>query len=183
MTAMKNILSVVILFVLIHIASPTQVFAVNTPAFSTCSAPTGEVIANYSEGIHGIVGETAEHKGSDVVYKMNEWQVLQCFCPKDAGQGIETVWWKYASLSDTDINTLQKEGWIFIPNGKLWGLDNAQYLAKNTRFECRGIGGGNGQILGITEFAATGSSNNLFFAGIIASVGIAFLFLSKRETK
>ena len=192
----KNLITLSLIFSLFAF-TPSPTFAIDIPAFSTCSAPTGEVIANYSEGIHGIVGETAEYTGSDVVYKMNEWQIVQCYCPPNASQGIETVWWKYQSLNETDVSTLVKQGWVHIPTGKVWGLDDAPYLAKNTRFECRGNGAsgnggssgdtgngtggptGYGEILGITSLADTGSQQVFVIGGMILC-GVAIIALLKR---
>ncbi len=174
-------------FLIAFFLLPVQVKAVDVPAFSACTAPTGEVIANYSEGIHGIVGESAQYSGHDTVYKMNEWQIVQCFCPKDEGQGIQTVWWKYTNLSETDVTVLTKQGWIHVANGKLWGLDDANYLTKNTRFNCKngsGTGTGTstgigGEILSITDFAATGSQQVFVMTGMILC-GIALAVLLKK---
>lgn len=153
----------------------TQAYAVNAPTFASCLHPEGEIIATYNSGIHGIVGETQTYTGSDTVYKMNDSQVVQCFCPENEGQGIETSWWKYDDISETDRVILQRQGWIHVVSGKNWGLDDASYLAKNSRYDCRstGIGGG---VLGINSFATTGNQTFWLIGGVSGLLLISFLY-------
>lgn len=165
---------------------PTAIAAVTTPEFPTCSAPSGELIASYDEGIHGIVGESGEFRGKDKVYKVNDAQVLQCFCPKDEGQGIQTLWWKFENISQDDQSILENQGWIYVPTGRVWGLADAPYLTRNTRFDCKnisassnGTGGVGGGILGINSFAATGSQQFFLLLGTIA-MGTVFFWLVRK---
>lgn len=162
------------------LATPPAVNAVELPEFYSCSAPSGEVIANYNEGIHGIVGETTEYRGQDTVYKINDAQIVQCFCPDNQAQGIQTLWWKFSDTNQADLNVLQKQGWIYVPNGKLWGLDDAPYIARNSRFICRGSGGA-GSILGITGFADTGSQFPLLAIAIAGLLSVTFWKVGKRR--
>ncbi len=166
------------------LARPTQSEAVATPAFPVCPNPSGQLIANYDAGVHGIAGDPGVYVGSDQVFKISDTQIIQCFCPTNKGEGIQTVWWKYTELSTAEVDSLIKQGWIWIPTGSVWGLDDASYLAKNTKFRCSedggngGTGGGSssdsgsssgsssssggigGAVLGISTLANTGSQAN-----------------------
>jgi hypothetical protein len=128
------------------------------PNFPTCSNPQGIMVANYESGIHGVVGGNS-YSGSDKVYKFDGINLIQCLCTVD-GMGIQTNWWKASSLDDIQINKLKSEGWIYIPTGSVWGLDQDTYLAKNINYSCtsdNGTGGGSddsvtntiGQVLGL----------------------------------
>jgi len=121
-------------------------FAVVTPSFPSCANPQGSVISAYTDGTHGIVGDPTTYIGRDTVYKLSDDTVTQCFCSTD-GSGIQTDWWKASSLTDDQTKVLESEGWVYVPSGNLWGLDEDPYLAKNTAYSC--LSGGN-----------SGSSNN-----------------------
>jgi hypothetical protein len=118
--------------------SATHVFAVKTPDFPSCANPTGTLIVSYESGIHGIVGSTAEYSGSDAVYQTSKTTLIQCFCPEEGSEGIQTNWWKFSGLTQSDINTLKNLGWFYIPSGAEWGLKSDPYLAKNEKYICRG---------------------------------------------
>lgn len=173
--------------VMIAVASP--VHAVTTPIFPSCEAPSGTLIAQYDSGTHGIPGRSAAYTGSDAVYELSSSLVLQCFCPSEGSEGIQSNWWKYSELSDSDIKVLEKTGWIHVPNGLLWGLDESSYLVLNKNYSCRGTGGGSGassensssggtggssevigasgQVLGVSTFAQTGNIGTILaFLGI-----------------
>ena len=147
-------------------------FAVTTPDFPACTNPAGTLRVE-NNGTHGVVGNSAEYKGKDSVYTVNDAQVLQCLCTEDS-EGIQTNWWKISSLSDSDIQTLKNQGWHYVANGALWGLDNAAYMAKNSDYEC-----GGGSVLGeatqdILGLAATGNVDRLFY-GLIGFGGMLLL--------
>ena len=184
----------------IYLSCSSQVQAVNTPSFPSCTSPAGATIADYSSGIHGIVGQSQTYTGSDRVYRLNDDQVTQCFCSSDGGTGIQTNWWKYADLSDQEIKILERQGWIMIPNGSLWGLDNAPYLTRNESYSCSGStgsGGTNstggssssnsssGSILGISTFANTGLSHRtgMILIGLFTILLIARKALSRLTPK
>jgi hypothetical protein len=147
--------------------------AVSVPDFPVCSAPTGTLKVQHNDGIHGVIGNSAEFKGKDTVYTVNENQVLQCLCTTD-GQGIQTNWWKIPSLTDSEIQALKNSGWYYVPNGALWGLDNTPYMAINNIYTCvGGIGGiGGGDVLSL---AATGNMSRWFY-GLIG-IGVMFVIL------
>lgn len=141
---------------LISFASPA--YAVVIPSFPACTAPQGDVKANYSEGTHGIVGSTTTYTGSDTVYTLSGDTLVQCFCPKDGARGIQSNWWKATALSTDDIEMLKRDGWNYVPNGSLWGLENATYVVKNDEYTC---GGGSS---GIVQSAVAQATNVLGLA-------------------
>lgn len=137
--AMNRIIALSITsFVFLMTASP--VAAQSIPSFPACPNPGGQLIASYDDGVHGIPGDAGVYTGADQVFKINDSQVVQCLC-QDNGEGIQTIWWKDPGLTSAEVSVIQKQGWIRIPTGSLWGLDDAQYFAKNSAFSC---GGGNG---------------------------------------
>ncbi|MFH1602245.1 MAG: hypothetical protein ABIB61_04805 [Candidatus Shapirobacteria bacterium] len=146
----------------------------NTPNFSSCSSPTGDLKVSYKNGSHGIVGDSVSYEGSDAVYIINDNQLIQCFCSPE-GTGIQTDWWKIDRLTPEEIGGLEKLGWFFVPSGSAWGLDASPYLAKNSNYACGlssyGIGG---QVLGL---ATTGNSLYIF---ALLVLGLACFALSKK---
>lgn len=145
MTQILYKLTVTILFLLFTLfGGVSAVFADNTPpGFTTCLNPQGALIAPTTQGMHGIAGNTAR-SGIDTVYKVTDIAVTQCFCA-DNGQGIQTNWWKIANMGQATITSFQNQGWIYIPAGDLWGLDNAPYLAQNSSFSCAIVEGDTGK--------------------------------------
>lgn len=111
------------------------VYSQTIPSFTSCTNPQGSIRADYPSGTHGIAGETATYSGKDTVYTLSGSTLTQCFCSTN-GDGIQTNWWKASSLTPTEISILEREGWIYIPNGVLWGLDQGPYMAKNSTFSC-----------------------------------------------
>lgn len=169
-----------VLFLLATNSNVPSAFAVTPPDFPACNNPSGTTLrVEYNDGIHGLVGSTAEYRGKDSVYNINtnSDQVLQCLCT-DQDEGIQTNWWKVASLDDSEIQILKNQGWHYIANGALWGLDSAAYMAYNSRYTCRdGVGGG--EVLGssikdILGLAATGGKGLLYST---LGIGIGSLFL------
>ncbi|GEM_PF-678015 len=172
----------ILLFLVIYslfLPLPVSAQAVSTPSFPTCINPEGEIIAQYLSGTHGIPGNTAEYHGSDTVYRINNNQVLQCFCPENGNSGIQTVWLKTSLLNEEEVSILRRTGWVVIPNGALWGLDPEAYITKNASFECRGVGGGTGG--GDNGGGNGGSSNSSSRSGSSeAGVGGAVLGAATR---
>lgn len=142
-------------------------FAATFPNFPSCTNPQGTLIVSYDSGIHGVVGGTS-YSGSDKVYKLDEESLTQCLCTVD-GQGIQTNWWKASSLDETQVNILKNGGWIYVPTGSVWGLDQDSYMAINSKYSCTSsdnIGGSNisnnttlGQVLGL---AFTGNAKYVY---------------------
>lgn len=177
---MKNLLAALLIAFAFFLPSKVSAQSIQPPQFPNCNVPpSAEIKANYQDGIHGIPGESGEYKGSDIVFQVTPDMVLQCFCPNDQSEGIQTNWWKVPNISDQDRNIFTKQGWVFVPNGKLWGLDESNYLARNIRYECNGvggIGGANSDILGISTLAATGSTNLSLILGAVG-IGISGIVL------
>jgi len=130
-----------ILFVistLISLISPTNAFAIDIISFPVCSNPQGELKVSYAEGNHAIVGDRNTHQGSDNVYDLGKGNFMQCYCSDD-GSGIQTNWLKIADIADKEIDSYVKLGWIFVPDGAVWGLNGGAYLAKNSTLSCGSI--------------------------------------------
>jgi hypothetical protein len=163
------------------ITTTARAFAVTPPDFPACSAQVGApIIATYSGGTHGVVGDTKTYTGSDTVYAVDaQNKVLQCFCGVD-GSGIQTNWWKASSLTDADIKILVNQGWHYVQNGSIWGLSDEPYIGKNIEFACGGKGGGflssetTENLLGL---ASTGNNTFLyeFFLLAVATTGTGIL--------
>lgn len=191
---MRNRLFITFLVVLFALSvrfNVPKAYAVVPPDFPSCVNPQGSLKAQYNQGTHGVIGNTNEFKGKDSVYTMNENQTMQCLCTEN-GQGIQTNWWKISGLSEPDIQILKNSGWFFVPNGALWGLDDAQYMAINRSYSCSGsgnsTGGIGGQVLGasagsVLGLAITGNTQFILFiilSGLILlSLGVALPKIKK----
>src|SRR3990170_6378572 len=138
---------------LISAISAPVVSAQTVPSFPTCANPQGTVKVTYSEGTHGITGNTGTFTGSDTVYTLGEETTMQCFCA-DNGDGTQTNWWHVSSLTPQEVQILKNQGWISVPNGELWGLAAGEWLALNSSYSCGGTGG---QILA----ASTGTGGDI----------------------
>lgn len=153
-----SFISLTLVFATTFIFVP-RAHATQAPAFPSCVNPQGTLIANYPQGIHGIVGTSQQYQGSDKVYKINENQVLQCFCAVD-GNGIQTNWLKATQFSENDIASFTAAGWIYIPSGSSWGLDEDPYLAKNSSFSCIAQVGGTSSSSDSSSSSGTGGGSN-----------------------
>lgn len=202
-------LTAVLLAITFYLGSVQPASAVSDPPLFSCQQPVGSVIAAYEEGTHGIPGDTSTHTGSDYVYKVDDAHVLQCFCPEQGQVGIQSNWWKVLQLSMEEVEYYVKRGWVYVPNGQLWGLDESPYLVKNASYECRGVGGSNGsggssngssstnnstndqggvggagavlgEVLGVSVLAATGGVRTIFLLVMIAGI---FAWLAYRLRK
>lgn len=125
----------ILIFLAISTNPKTTVYAVDTPTFPKCENPQGTLKVSYDSGTHGVPGNSNTFTGKDAVYNLTEDTLTQCLCTINQ-DGIQTNWWKVSSLSLDQIEQLQKSGWIHIPNGADWGLDQAPYMAQNTDFDC-----------------------------------------------
>ena len=106
------------------------------PSFPSCSSqtPPGDR-AHYDYGVHQIVGGGLV-EGTDDVYSLSEGNFLQCFCPAEGDNGTQTDWWKFAELSQEQIDGYINSGWIFEADGTGWNLESGTYLAKNETYFC-----------------------------------------------
>lgn len=122
------------------VVGASSVVALSAPEFPSCVSPVGSLQASYESGVHGIAGQSGEFEGKDAVYSLGSGNYAQCFCPP-SGSGIQSNWWKIASLSQEEIDSFRKLGWIYVPSGSAWGLDPDSYLVMNQNYSC--LGGGN----------------------------------------
>ena len=123
------------LVLLLYFSFPLSVLAVTPPTFPLCARPQGVIKSDYHEGTHGIAGDTNSYSGHDTVYSLTPDTLTQCFCSVN-GAGIQTNWWNVSSLTEDEVNTLKSQGWNYIPNGALWGLEESAYLAQNANYAC-----------------------------------------------
>lgn len=128
----------VILFLTVAVR-PT--FAVTLPNFGSCLNPQITPSQINTGSNHGVVGSDKPYAGVDTIYKLPDGNLLQCLC-QDNGDGTQTIWFKVSSYSQEEILSLQSQGWIYVPTGTAWGLEDAPYLAKNSNYACKGTGGG-----------------------------------------
>lgn len=196
---MNRTTKILVLLGMFFAVSATSVKAVETPSFPQCPNPGGVLIAKYDSGVHGVPGDATTYTGKDSVFKLNDAQVVQCLCP-DSGSGVQTLWWKNPGLSAEDQAKVISQGWIRVPNGSLWGLDNTEYFAKNSNFSCNegGTGGStngssdskssstsssnssSGSILGVTTLAGTGNTMTILGVFFLAAGAlVAGLFTRK----
>lgn len=130
---------------------------ITPPDFPSCANPQGTIIANYDTGSHAIVGSVTLKTGIDTVYSVANNIIIQCFCPPNTS-GIQTNWWKIPELTAQEIENFKSQGWTFIPEGALWGLQSGSYFAKNESYSCLSSGGGGGGGSGGGESSSSGSS-------------------------
>lgn len=186
---MKNLFSLFItLTVVLVLAKPAYAVATDS-SLTSCLAPTGNNVADYPDGTHGIVGGTSK-EGHDTVYSLGNGNALQCLCASD-GTGTQTNWMNVGELSQDQIKVYENQGWIFIPDGSAWGLSEGSYLAKNTSYSCGGgssttqSGGGDGKSDGKSDGRSDGRSDGASIvqaatgnAGALASTGNITFVLS-----
>lgn len=156
---MKKIVIVLLTFVSSAVFTPRATFAAEIPPLYTCIAPTGTLKANYSAGIHGIPGDTNTYSGTDKVYTISDDYAMQCFCP-EGGTGIQTDWVKATEFSTEEIKIYTNSGWMYIPNGSPWGLQDAPYLAKNSSYACKSSGSGGGSSSSSSSSGVGGASSS-----------------------
>lgn len=186
---MKSSAVILMIVITFYLGLVRPSFAYQVPQFTSCVNPQGQIKVDYESGTHGIAGKTGNFEGKDTVYSLSGDALTQCFCSSD-GKGIQTNWWKVSSLTEDEINLLRSQGWIFVPNGALWGLENTPYLAFNSEYICKnsesftpttdipGPGGG-GSVLGINTGSVLGlaSTGNIKFILSILSFSLLALLL------
>ena len=113
----------------------SQVWATAESDFPLCANPSGEIRAKYDSGVHGVIGDEREYQGADTVYSLGSGDYTQCLCPL-SGDGIQTNWMNAQNIPEDDQKILISKGWIYTPDGSVWGLDSTAYLAKNSNYIC-----------------------------------------------
>lgn len=185
---MKNLFVVLALLTAILAVSKTAYAVAVDTSSTSCLAPVGNVIADYPNGTHGIVGGTGK-EGHDTVYSQINGNALQCLCATD-GTGTQTNWLSIGEMSQDQIKIYENQGWIFVPDGSVWGLSDGSYLAKNISYSCGGgssttqNSGGDGKSDGQSDGRSDGRSDGASFvqaatgnASALASTGnIVYIF-------
>lgn len=135
---MKKIQNLVLSFAILvaFLTAKSPSYAVSTVDEVSCVNPTGTIKVNYESGTHGIVGSLDLYSGKDTVYSIKEDQLMQCFCEEN-GTGIQTNWKRVASLDSDEAKILKSEGYISVPSGSAWGLEDKPYVAKNIGYTCK----------------------------------------------
>lgn len=113
---------------------------VSPPQFPSCADQTARGDWSTSDGgFHHIPGQEAPIEGDDDVYYLENTggNFLQCLCPFDSNEGIQTVWWNISddNLTQEEINELTSNGWFEL-NGADWNLLHDPFLAKNATYNC-----------------------------------------------
>lgn len=155
------------------------------PSFPSCNNPIGTLKVEHATGTHGIAGNSGTFEGQDKVYSISSSKLIQCFCPVQ-GDGIQTIWWKVGNVSQAEIDSMVRQGWVFVPDGSVWGLESAIYLARNSNYSCNGgVGGGDVQgdsTVKVLGWATTGTSGIVSALSVIGSISIlAGLYLRRNE--
>lgn len=105
------------------------------PEFPKCPNPGGTLIVGYEDGHHQIPGGDLR-EGSDYVYKIEDGKFVQCFCPLNGKDGIQSNWLHESKVPAEHVQTLLDQGWFIIEDGASWGLPAGKYFVKNHHFDC-----------------------------------------------
>src|SRR6266480_7013638 len=117
----------------LYLSAALPAYANPVPDFGTCLNPQwAQTQVNYGSG-HGVIN-VGSFSGTDSIYSSNG-NVMQCLCA-DSGAGYQTNWLKASGFSQSEIDNLKAQGWIYVPYGDDWGLDKGPYLAKNVSYTC-----------------------------------------------
>lgn len=146
----------IILLLIVSFVIVNKSYATSIPTFPSCLNPQGTIKVNYNNGNHGVPGDTSSYSGIDTVYYLTEDTLTQCLCPEN-GNAIQTNWWKIDQLSEKEIKEFTGQGWIYVPDGSAWGLDESTYLAQNIKYSC--VGGKGGSSNGNSSTHNSSSSN------------------------
>lgn len=128
----KNVL-VTATSVALFLATASVANANAVPDFGSCLNPQWSKTQENTGSNHGVVG-LGSFAGVDSIYR-NGGNVLQCLCTDD-GKGYQTNWLKADNMSDSQKSELKSQGWMYVPYGKDWGLDDTPYMAKNIEYTC-----------------------------------------------
>ena len=117
----------------LFMSAALPVYANPVPEFGSCLNPQGTKTQENHGSNHGVVN-VGTFSGVDSIYSSNG-NTMQCLCA-DNGAGYQTNWLKASNYSHDQIDSLKAQGWIYVPEGKDWGLDQGPYLAKNETYTC-----------------------------------------------
>lgn len=131
----RKLLSITSIVTTLYLSAALPVQANTTPDFGTCLNPQwSQKQVNYNSNNGNGVVNVGSFSGTDTIYSANG-NILQCLCT-NAGQGYQTNWLKVSGYSNSEIDMLKAQGWIYVPDGSQWGLDETAYLAKNSTYTC-----------------------------------------------
>jgi hypothetical protein len=129
----KKTLSLFGISAVLYLSAATPVSATYVPSFGTCLNPQwSQTQVNYGDN-HGVIN-VGSFPGTDTIYQSGN-NVMQCLCTS-TGAGYQTNWLSAQGLSESQIETLKAQGWIYVPYGNDWGLGNGAYLAQNSSYAC-----------------------------------------------
>ena len=158
----------------LFLAVPQPSFAFSLHDFGSCLNPKVAASQVNTGNNHGVVGYSTVFSGTDSIYSLSDDNVLQCLCPEN-GAGIQTMWLKASGLSESEILSLQTQGWIAVPTGSVWGLAQDPYLAKNRDYSCiRGKGGGSTSSSSSSEQRANGIGGGVLGLATRGNWGIVY---------
>lgn len=186
----KIFIAVIALIILLTV-SPQSVSAVSIPDFGSCLNPQVVATQINNGNSHGVVGQNTPYSGQDSIYNLSNGNVLQCLCTIE-GSGVQTNWLKAAGLSQEETSSLKAQGWIYIPTGASWGLEDVAYVAKNISYSCKsnqptptpGIQAAVAAIQpGILGLAATGNAVALYSFVLAGLFSLLVGLLLKKTSK
>ena len=151
-------------FFIVLLTTASIAHATETPTFPSCLNPQGTIKVSYQSGIHGVPGSFRDYSGTDIVYDLGNGNVLQCLCEPN-GTGTQTNWLKACEADKETIAYYESNGWLYVPNGTAWGLEDCSYFAMNLSYSCVGGAGGNngsngGSSSGSSSSSSSSSSSN-----------------------
>lgn len=109
------------------------VYANPVPEFGSCVNPQWSKTQENTGSAHGVIG-VGTFSGVDSIYRSGA-NAMQCLCA-DNGSGYQTNWLKVSGYGSDQIQSLKAQGWMYVPEGKDWGLEKGAYLAKNVEYAC-----------------------------------------------
>ena len=160
---MKKLSLILLSFAIVFSVSASVALAQEVDlSFPSCLTPSGSVIASYTDGDHGVVGNGSK-SGRDTVYSLSQG-ALQCLCATD-GAGTQTNWLSSSNLTGDQIKIYENQGWIYVPDGSAWGLSEGSYLAQNISYSCGGstvnTGGGSTHGDGLSDGKSDGRRSSI----------------------
>jgi hypothetical protein len=131
----KKALAISSIAVALSMSVALPAYATDVPNFGSCVNPQwGQTQSNYnSNNGNGVIG-VGSFSGTDTIYSSNG-NLLQCLCT-NSGQGYQTNWLNVSNLSQNDIDNLKARGWMYVPDGRAWGLSANAYMAQNSNYAC-----------------------------------------------
>jgi hypothetical protein len=117
----------------LFMSAAVPAYANPVPQFGSCVNPQWAQTQSNSGSNHGVVN-IGTFSGVDSIYSSGS-NTMQCLCA-DNGEGYQTNWLKASNYSNDQIDSLKAQGWIYVPEGKDWGLESGPYLAQNVTYTC-----------------------------------------------